>query len=470
MLRVGRRSAEFSRHARCSRKYKYAHETRRNHKNRLFLLLLATMPGALISTMAGLAIVAAAGTQGAQAVPHAFSHRGPAVRSMRPLSAVHEPLRFDWVNAIDREFERMDQMFADLWPRGLHADTFGGHHLHRGWPRPSSFHVAAPAFDCQALRKAGRTVHTPSPGSDSALAHTDAASEMSPSAQAAAASDLPDAYLITTEVPGFQLSDLAVTVKGRTVRIDGRKTCDRATNPYNLPCSEREIHKSALLPGGLLVDMDSARASLDSGVLYVEVPVRPVPVAEDHNVAISAGLPDLSGYRSLAPPVQPPAPVEVCVCLSADWCLCAMVRECFAVSGGSCISCALSVLVRMSPTHADRASSECWCPRVARIVCSCARNRACRACVPRRYMHIGAFAPSRHFFSCTTRAEPTQTFPLADLLFPASSSDVHHLSQNKDEGDSTTVADAALGQDTSSSSAAADDEVTVETVPEGSDM
>lgn len=170
-------------------------------------------------------------------------------------------------------------------------------------PRPSVYFNTpqwrAGDIRCEPLRKANNPAVTES--RDRQPASSGGAHQLQKAAAHIAAA--PDEYLITADVPGFDLSDLTVTITGRAVRIDGQTKCERDTNNWQLDslCVERQVNKITQLPSGLIIDQANTRASLDKGVLYVTVPVQPRDdsAPEQYRVVVSEGRPDLSVYQRM---------------------------------------------------------------------------------------------------------------------------------------------------------------------------
>ncbi len=85
-----------------------------------------------------------------------------------------------------------------------------------------------------------------------------------------------DAYLFKADVPGIQEKDLEVTMTGNRLTISGKRDEEKEEKSERYYTYERNygsFTRSFTLPDG--ADIDKLRASLEQGVLTIDVPKKP---------------------------------------------------------------------------------------------------------------------------------------------------------------------------------------------------
>jgi HSP20 family protein len=85
-----------------------------------------------------------------------------------------------------------------------------------------------------------------------------------------------DGYLFKADVPGVQDKDLEVTITGNRLTVSGKRDDEkeeRSDRYYTYERSYGTFSRSFTLPDG--ADTDHLRASLEKGVLTINVPRKP---------------------------------------------------------------------------------------------------------------------------------------------------------------------------------------------------
>ncbi len=96
-------------------------------------------------------------------------------------------------------------------------------------------------------------------------------------------------YFIETELPGFRMDDIEVSVLGDEVTIKGQRTIDAPENGAWLHrergVGRREFSRNFTLP--FAVQADKVEASLNDGVLLVSLPKS--PEVQPRKIAVKGG-------------------------------------------------------------------------------------------------------------------------------------------------------------------------------------
>jgi HSP20 family protein len=85
-----------------------------------------------------------------------------------------------------------------------------------------------------------------------------------------------DAYLFKADVPGIHERDIEVTVTGNRLTIAGKREAekeDKSDRYYSYERSYGSFTRSFTLPDG--ADVDALRATLEQGVLTINIPKKP---------------------------------------------------------------------------------------------------------------------------------------------------------------------------------------------------
>ena len=85
-----------------------------------------------------------------------------------------------------------------------------------------------------------------------------------------------DAYVFKADVPGIQEKDLEVTMTGNRLTVSGKRDAEKEEKSERYYAYERNygsFTRSFTLPDG--ADVDNLRASLEHGVLAINVPKKP---------------------------------------------------------------------------------------------------------------------------------------------------------------------------------------------------
>lgn len=104
--------------------------------------------------------------------------------------------------------------------------------------------------------------------------------------------DDPEAFVVAIDLPGFEKSDIEVTVANRDLRVDAERELARDTSEDEsvdgrYVRQERRtdsIHRSVRLPGD--VRDDDATATYNNGVLTVTLPKRTVEDGESYRIDV----------------------------------------------------------------------------------------------------------------------------------------------------------------------------------------
>ena len=105
--------------------------------------------------------------------------------------------------------------------------------------------------------------------------------------------DDPEAFVVAIDLPGFEKSDIEVTVANRDLRVDAERELARDTSEDEsvdgrYVRQERRtdsIHRSVRLPGDVRDD-DDATATYNNGVLTVTLPKRTVEDGESRRIDV----------------------------------------------------------------------------------------------------------------------------------------------------------------------------------------